>query len=180
MPNLPVWRRFRSILPPMKRWRGPAPVRDTDLQAPSHCPLRGVECHPAMVPFNGNHDALMVGISSGSVDLVRRLVGRVRNYHPASHRCPDATFLRKVLQVDLAALGRCRPQDPAAGAACELPCRLRPPLGRAPARALGGADDHRFHADLSWAGFALRGGWVGWLWHAPLHERVNLPDARSR
>ncbi len=110
---------------------------------------------PPMVLFSGNHDALMVGICSGSVDLVRRLVGRVRDYHPASHRGPDATFLRKVLQVDLAALGRCRPQDPAAGAACELPCRLRPPLGRAPARALGGADDRRFHADLSWAGLAF-------------------------
>ena len=29
-------------------------------------------------------------------------------------------------------------------------------------------------------GSRVRGGWVGWLWHAPLHETVNLPDARSR
>src|SRR5271157_2131755 len=179
MPNLPVCRRFRSILSPMKRWRGPAPVRDTDSQAPSHCPVRAVECHPAMVLFNGNHDALMDGICSGSVDLVRSLVGRVRNHHPASHRGPDATCVRKVLSVELVALGRGGPQDSTAGAAFELPRRLWPPLGRAPPRALGGADDRRFHADLSWAGFALPGGGrIGWLWHAPLHERVNLPDAR--
>src|SRR5271157_1056747 len=170
----------RFVFHSQKRWRGPATVRDTDSQAQSHCLIRAVECQPAMVLVNGNHDALMDGICSWSVDLVRRLVGRVRNHHPASHRGPDATCVRKVLPVELAALGRSGPQDSAAGAAFELPRRLRPPLGRAPARALGGADDHRFHADLSWAGFAIpRGCWIGWLWHAPLYERVNLPDARA-
>ena len=163
-----------------KRWRGPAPVRDTDSQAQSHCLIRAVACQPAMVLVNGNHDALMDGICSGSVDLVRSPVGRVRNHHPASHRGPDATYVRKVLQVELVALGRGGPQDPAAGPAFELPRRLRPPLGRAPARALGGADDRRFRHDLPGVGAAIPvDGWIGWLWYAALHERVNFPDARA-
>src|SRR5271157_1880103 len=136
----------RFVFHSQKRWRGPAPLRDTDSQAQSHCLIRAVECQPAMVLVNGNHDALTDGICSWSVDLVRSLVGRVRNHHPASHRGPDATYVRKVLQVELVALG--------------------------------GADDRRFRPDLPGVGAAIPvDGWIGWLWHAALHERVNFPDA---
>ena len=49
--------------------------------------------------------ALTDGICSWSVDLVRSLVGRVRNHHPASHRGPDATCVRKVLPWSRVVLG---------------------------------------------------------------------------
>src|SRR5262245_25305051 len=55
--------------------------------------------YPAVVFFNGKHDAFVVGNHRWSVDLVRRPVGRIRHHRPASHRGPDEAPLREVLQM---------------------------------------------------------------------------------
>src|SRR5208283_1767413 len=132
------------------------------------------------VSFTGNHDALTARICSRSADLVRSPVGRLRNYHPATHCDAEETSVRQVLQVELATLGRRGTQDSRSQFPFELRRCLWPDLDRALARAMGWADDRRFRADLSQSGAAIPGGfWSGWLRYLALHERLHFPDARD-
>jgi hypothetical protein len=117
--------------------------------------IRWHTCHPFMVLWNANEDALMVGTCNWPVSLVRRPMGRLRNHHPAAHCGADETNVWEILQVDLVALGRTGTQNPPTGPARKISCRLRPTLGRAPAGRLGGVDNRRVHFDLPSAGAAI-------------------------
>ena len=123
----------------------------------------------------------MGGIRIRAAGVARRDLGRVRHHRPAAHRGADETPLGPVQPVELAALGRGGAQDRAAGSPADLPGRLRPDLGHAPAGHLGRADDRRVRDDLPGTGAAITGGIrAARLRRAALHERVHVPDARAR
>jgi hypothetical protein len=122
-----------------------------------------------MVRYPGDPDAFLVGICNRSNDLVRSPVGRLRDHHPAAHRGTDEAYVRRVLQMDLVAMGRGGTQDPATGPAVELSRHLRPPLRHAPAGRLGRVDNLRLRTDLPRVGAAIPVcGWIGWLRHTAL------------